>query len=231
VNVLDRLDGGLIVSIQPRSDSVLNAPETIALLARCAEANGAAGVRIEGAERVAAVRAAVGLPIVGLLKGPPSLGAPYITTSEADVEALASAGADLIAFDATARPRSGGPGVARLVEVIRRSGRSAFADCADLADGRAAAEAGAEVVATTLAGYTHATRGRPLPALDLVAAFAAFHEFVVCEGGVATPGDAGAARAAGARAICVGTAITDTDALVERFVRAVRAGVDSRDPV
>jgi putative N-acetylmannosamine-6-phosphate epimerase len=36
---------GLIVSIQPAADSVLNTPETVALLARCAVANGAAGVR------------------------------------------------------------------------------------------------------------------------------------------------------------------------------------------
>ena len=44
---LDRLRG-LIVSIQPEPESVLNTAETVALLARCAVASGAAGVRIQG---------------------------------------------------------------------------------------------------------------------------------------------------------------------------------------
>jgi N-acylglucosamine-6-phosphate 2-epimerase len=222
VNLLDRLRGGLIVSVQPRASSVLSTPETVALLARCAEANGAAALRVEGAQRIAAVRAAVRIPIVGLVKGSPNANTPYITTSEADVEAVAAAGAELVAFDATGRPRPHGATVGALMEAIRRCGRVPFADCAELADGLAAAEAGAEIVATTLAGYTSSTRGRRLPALDLVTALAAFHAFVVCEGGVATPDDARAARAAGARAICVGTAITDTDALVERFAHAMR---------
>ena len=65
--VLGRLRWGLIVSVQAYPDSVLNTPETIALLARCAVANGAVGVRIEGPERIAAVRAAVGVPIVELI--------------------------------------------------------------------------------------------------------------------------------------------------------------------
>jgi N-acylglucosamine-6-phosphate 2-epimerase len=222
VSVLDRLRGGLIVSVQPREASVLNDPATVALLAQCAEANGAAAVRIEGAQQIASVRAAVGIPIVGLIKGPPSVEAPYITTTESEVEAIASAGADAIAFDATGRPRGDGATVGRLVDAIRRRGRLAFADCAELADGVAASQAGAEIIATTLAGYTAPTRGRRLPALDLVSAFAAFHPFVVCEGGVATPDDGRAARVAGAAAVCVGTAITDVDALVERFARGMR---------
>jgi N-acylglucosamine-6-phosphate 2-epimerase len=222
VNLLDRLRGGLIVSVQPRGTSVLNDPATIVLLARCAEANGAAAVRIEGAQRIAAVRAAVGIPVVGLIKGEPSPETPYITTTESDVEAIAAAGADAIAFDATGRERPSGVTVGRLLGAIRRRGRVAFADCAELADGVAASQAGAEIIATTLAGYTAPTRGRGLPALDLVSAFASFHAFVVCEGGVATPEDGRAARAAGAAAVCVGTAITDVDGLVERFTRGIR---------
>ena len=38
---------GLIVSIQPEADSLLNRPEIVALLAQAAVANGASGVRIE----------------------------------------------------------------------------------------------------------------------------------------------------------------------------------------
>jgi N-acylglucosamine-6-phosphate 2-epimerase len=222
VTLLDRLRGGLIVSVQPPSGSILNTPSTVALLARCAEANGAAAVRIEGAERIAAARSAVGVPIVGLVKGRIEGDAPYITATTQAVDAIVSAGADIVAFDATDRPRAGGATLADIMAAIRRHGRVAFADCSDLEDGMRSTLEGAEIIGTTLAGYTAATRGRSLPALDLVGAFAAFHSFVVCEGGIAAPADARAARAAGASAVCVGTAITDVDTLVKRFASAAR---------
>jgi N-acylglucosamine-6-phosphate 2-epimerase len=96
-----------------------------------------------------------------------------------------------------------------------------MADCSEAADAAAAVESGAEIVATTLAGYTAATRGLSLPALELVAALVARHPFVVCEGGIASPHQARAAFEAGASAIVVGTAITNVDVLVRGFAAAV----------
>jgi putative N-acetylmannosamine-6-phosphate epimerase len=217
---LDRLRGGLIVSVQAYADSVLDTPETIALLARCAVANGAAGVRIESAARIAAVRSAVAVPIVGIVKRRHPGFEPYITSTPDEVAEAAAAGAEIVAFDATDRARPGGTSVADLVRAAHGLGALAMADCAEESEARAAAAAGADVVATTLAGYTPATRGRRLPALDLAAALASFHAFAVCEGGVGTPDDARAAFAAGAAAVVVGTAITNVDELVRRFVAA-----------
>jgi putative N-acetylmannosamine-6-phosphate epimerase len=218
--LLERLRGGLIVSVQAYAESVLNTPEAIALLARCAVANGAVGLRIEGAARIAAVRAAVDVPIVGLVKRSHAGFEPYITSTPAEVEEAAVAGADIVAFDATERPRSGGASVAELTRAAHGLGRLAMADCALAAEARAAAGAGADIVATTLAGYTPQTRGLTLPALGLAAALAAIHEFAVCEGGIASPADARAAFAAGAAAVVVGTAITNVDELVRRFAAA-----------
>ncbi len=127
--------GGLIVSVQAEADSLLNTPATIALLAQVAERNGACGVRIEGAARIAAVRAAVKLPIIGIIKRAYPGFAPYITATEREVDEVAAAGADVIAFDATLRPRD--VAVPVLVAAIRRRGALPMADCADLADGRA----------------------------------------------------------------------------------------------
>ena len=222
MNALDRLRGGLIVSVQADAESLLNAPETIALLARVAVANGAAGVRIEGAARIAAVRAAVGVPIVGIVKRAHPGFAPYITSTPAEIAEVAAAGADVVAFDATLRPHAGDTSIGPLLAAARAAGCLAMADCSDAGDGVAAAEAGADIVATTLAGYTDATRGRTLPALDLVRTLCVRHPFVVCEGGIATPEAARAAFAAGAAAIVVGSAITNVDALVRRFVAATR---------
>ena len=83
-DVLGRLRGRLIVSVQAEDGSLLGDPETIALLARVAVRNGAAGVRIEGAPRIAAVRSALpDVPIVGIVKRRHAGFAPYPTQAGA----------------------------------------------------------------------------------------------------------------------------------------------------
>jgi len=217
---LERLRGGLIVSVQADADSVLNTPETIALLALCAVRNAAAGVRIEGTARIAAVRASVDVPIVGIIKNAHDGFEPYITSTAGEIAQVAAAGATIVAFDATHRVRAGGASVSDLVAAAHGCGLLAMADCATDAELAAAARAGADIVATTLAGYTRETAGRSLPAFDLVATAAARHPFVICEGGIGSVEDARTAFAAGAGAIVVGTAITNVDALVRRFARS-----------
>ncbi len=216
--LLDRLRGGLIVSVQAEADSPLNAPDAIALLGRVAAANGAVGLRAEGGARLGALRRAVGVPLVGIVKRRYDGYEPYITATLREVAEVVAAGADIVAFDATARARPGGLGVAALIAAIRARGALPMADCADAGDVRRAAAAGAAIVATTLCGYTEPTRGTVLPALELVRACAASGAFAVCEGGVAAPADLRAALAAGAQAVVVGTAITNVDVLVRRFV-------------
>ena len=80
--------------------------------------------------------------------------------------------------------------------------------------------AGADIVGTTLCGYTAETRRTKLPALALVDSIASLGAFTVCEGGIGSPQQAAAAFAAGAAAIVVGTAITNIDLLVRRFADA-----------
>jgi N-acylglucosamine-6-phosphate 2-epimerase len=219
--ILEGLAGGLIVSVQAAPESLLNTPETIALLACVAQENGAAAVRVEGAARIGAVRRAVGVPVIGLVKRTYPGFAPYITATAREVAEAAAAGADIIAFDATPRARPGGLSTAALIASIRAYGALAMADCADVADARRAAADGAAIVGSTLCGYTEATRGTPLPALDLVRAMREVDRFTICEGGVGSPHDVTAAFAAGADAVAVGTAITNVDALVQQFVGAV----------
>jgi len=216
--ILTRLRGGLIVSVQAEAGSPLNEPATIAMLARVAVRNGAAGIRAEGAARLGAVRRAIDeTPLIGLVKRAyPGYG-PYITATARELAEVAAARCDIVAFDATGRPRPDGASVAATIAAIQSRGAVAMADCADADDIRRARDAGADIVATTLCGYTEATHGAALPALDLVRFAAATGAFVVCEGGVGTPADLAAAFAAGANAVVVGTAITNVDVLVRRF--------------
>jgi N-acylglucosamine-6-phosphate 2-epimerase len=149
---------------------------------------------------------------------------PYITATGTEIEAVAGAGVDVVAFDATARERPGGWTVAAAVAAIRQRGLTAMADCATAGELRAAAAAGADIVATTLCGYTAETRGAALPALDLLPAATAGGAFAILEGGVASPDEVRRAFAAGAGAVVVGTAISDIDAQVRRFAQAATPG-------
>lgn len=218
MNVLDRLRGGLIVSVQAWPGSAIDDPYVLAAMALAAERNGAAGVRIQGVANLRAVRERVRVPMIGIIKREYEGFEPYITATLREVREVLDAGAEIVAFDATARPRPGGVTVAQLIETIHAAGALAMADCADEADGVTAQAMGADIVATTLCGYTKETRGCELPALDVVRAFAELDAFVICEGGIHSPAAGRAALEAGADAIVVGTAITNVDWIICSYI-------------
>ncbi|MGR4063828.1 MAG: N-acetylmannosamine-6-phosphate 2-epimerase [Vulcanimicrobiaceae bacterium] len=214
---LDGLRGGLIVSVQAPAGSALDDPHAIAAIARAAQDGGAVGVRIQGAANLQAVRRRVSVPVVGLIKREYAGFAPYITPTLEEVRAVAETGAEIVAFDATGRARPGGISVARIVDAILAAGCVPMADCATADDAVCARAAGAQILATTLCGYTDETKGIPLPALAMVRELAELEAFAVCEGGVSSPQDCLAAREAGADAVVVGNALTGIEARVRDF--------------
>jgi N-acylglucosamine-6-phosphate 2-epimerase len=220
VSVLETLRGGLIVSVQAWRGSAIDDPHVIAAMARSAQESGAAGVRIEGTRDLRAVRERVALPVIGLIKREYPGFEPYITPTVREVRAVAAEGAEIVAFDATTRPHPEGGDAASLIAAIHAQGRLALADCATAADGAAAFAAGADLVATTLCGYTPETAGCALPALDVVVELAKLRRFCLCEGGVRSPADVRTALDAGADAVVVGSAITNVDWLVREFAGA-----------
>jgi len=222
---LARLAGGLIVSCQARSDNPLHGPQFMAAMARAAAQGGAVAVRVNGPDDVRAVRAAVEVPIVGLYKRPPGESPVSITPTFAEAAAVAQAGADVIALDGTRRPRPGGVTLEALIARVHTElGRPVLADVGDLADGLAAAAAGADAVATTLAGYLDPAQPPPdEPDLNLVGALAARLPVpVIAEGRIRTPAQARMALARGAFAVVVGTAITNPREITRWFVAALR---------
>ncbi len=219
MDVIESLRGGLIVSCQAPEGSPLDRPEMIAALAAAAERGGAVGVRINRPENIRAVRGAVKIPVIGIHKQRRPGSEVYITPDWEAARAVAEAGADLIALDATARRPGGYRAVSELVARIREELRlPVMADVASLEDARAAAAAGAALIATTLFGYTAETRGADLPGLDLVGRLAtALSVPILCEGGVRSPEQLAAAFEAGAYAVVVGRAITGIEARVKQF--------------
>jgi N-acylglucosamine-6-phosphate 2-epimerase len=221
---LEALRGGLVVSVQAPAGSPLADTAQMVALARAAAAGGAAGIRAEGVADVAAIKEAVGLPVIGLRKRRTAGSDVYITPELEDAREVAAAGADVIAVDATLRPRPGGLDAEGFLDLLGRElPQPVLADVDSLEAGLAARAAGAAAVATTLAGYTEGSAIPAGPDLELVAALAARLDCpVLAEGRIATPEQARAAFDAGAFAVVVGTAITDPVALTRGFAAAAR---------
>ncbi|MGV8909849.1 MAG: N-acetylmannosamine-6-phosphate 2-epimerase [Propionicimonas sp.] len=217
--VLSRLRGGLVVSCQALPGEPLFGPVFMTAMAATAARAGAVAVRVNGLADIEAVRSAkLGVPIIGLWKDGEQ--GVYITPTLEHALAVAAAGADIVALDATARPRPDGLSLAETIAAVHsRTGALVMADVATCEEGRAAAEAGADLVGTTLSGYTENTIDRRGADLDLVQHLAAALDIpVFAEGRIGTPDQAAEALRRGAWAVVVGGAITRPGAITSGFV-------------
>jgi N-acylglucosamine-6-phosphate 2-epimerase len=147
----------------------------------------------------------------------------YITPRFEDAQRIAEAGASIVALDCTPRPRPGGETVERLIQRIASELRlPVMADISTLAEAIAAEGAGADIVATTLSGYTAYSRRGDGPDWGLLESIArAVKVPVIAEGGIWSPAEARCALDLGAWAVVVGTAITRPVDMTRRFVRAL----------
>lgn len=220
----DRLRGGLIVSCQALPGEPLFGAEIMARLAVAAQAGGAVGIRANSPVDIAAIRAVTPLPLIGLSKIDVPGSHVYITPTLADAQAVAKAGADIIALDATARPRPEGGNAAGFIRLVREgTGRPVLADISTEDEALAAEAAGADFVSTTMSGYTPYSPQQEAPDLDLVRRLAARLSIpLIAEGRIAMPEQARAALDAGAWAVVVGGAITRPQQITARFVQTIR---------
>jgi N-acylglucosamine-6-phosphate 2-epimerase len=137
--------------------------------------------------------------------------------------AIASAGADIIAIDATLRERPGKETVDTLIAKIHdQLGKPVMADVDTIESAIAAAESGADLVGTTLYGYTTPTKHLSPPGFDLLTQLVEQLNIpAICEGGIASPQMAQQALNLGAYAVVVGTAITGIDLQVKAYQNAI----------
>jgi N-acylglucosamine-6-phosphate 2-epimerase len=218
--LIDALMGRLIVSCQARAGNPLYSPGHMSAMALAAEQGGAAALRIQGEEDIRAVKERSALPVIGIRKVFEA-GPVYITPTFDDAAIIVAAGADMVALDATFRPRRGQDSAGELIRRIRGElGVPVMADVDSLAAGEAAASAGADLIATTLAGYTSATPAPEAPDFALLEQLAATVKVpVVAEGRFWEPGQLAEAFRLGAGAVVIGTAITNPARITERFAR------------
>ncbi|MFL0777270.1 MAG: N-acetylmannosamine-6-phosphate 2-epimerase [Prochlorococcus sp.] len=217
------LKGGLIVSVQAPEGSPMRHPQVIAAMAEASLRNGAIGVRLESPEHIGAVRRRCPEAlIIGLWKRSFPDSSVYITPGWKEVQAVWSAGADVVALDATARDRPDGRSLEALLKLAKTElGAPLMADVDSLENGLRAAELGCGWVGTTLYGYTEATSAAKPPGLSLLSPLREglpSDVSLICEGGIASPQIAREAMNCGADMVVVGTAITGVDLQVQAYI-------------
>ncbi|WP_043562969.1 N-acetylmannosamine-6-phosphate 2-epimerase [Actinomyces israelii] len=219
---IEALRGGLVVSCQAYPGEPMLHPETMVQVAQSVVGGGAAGVRLKGLEDLRLARPLLDVPIIGLVKtGHEDV---YITPMLKDALAVAGTGCDIVAVDGTRRPRPDGRTLAEtLAELKRQFPRvTVMADCGSLEDGLAALDAGADVIGTTLAGYTGERPATDGPDLDLIEELAGRAEApIVAEGRIHDAAAAAAAFQRGATAVTVGTAITHPASITRWFRKGI----------
>jgi N-acylglucosamine-6-phosphate 2-epimerase len=218
-DLFERLRGGLIVSCQARPGHPLHDPHVMGLLAQCAQLGGAVAVRINGADDIDAAKRLVDVPVIGLHKVRRNGARDLITPSIRYAVDLAAAGADIVAVEATAE--AGGDPFALIERIRAELGLPVMADVSTIDEGRRAWDAGANLIGTTLSGYTaHTTSADTGPDIDLVREISAKGMRTIAEGRYANTSEIDAAFRAGAWSVVVGTAITDPVAITRHLVDA-----------
>ena len=222
-SVIQNLSRKLVVSCQAPVDSPLHDPVVIAAIALASVKQGAVAVRIDTPAHISAVREKVNLPIIGLWKQKLPGFDVYITPQFHHAAAIAQAGADIIAIDATQRNRPEGETVTSLITRIHKElNKPVMADVDTFEAACAAEKAGADLVATTLYGYTPRTNHLNPPGFELLGQMVKKLEVpVICEGGISSPQMARHALDLGAYAVVVGTAITGIDHQVKMYQQAI----------
>ncbi|MDZ7336543.1 MAG: putative N-acetylmannosamine-6-phosphate 2-epimerase [candidate division KSB1 bacterium] len=227
-DLLSQLSYGLIVSCQAEGDEPLNTPEILTALAQAAIRGGAIAIRAERPENIARMKQHLAVPIIGLYKRKYPDSEVYITPTLEDARAVSDAGADIIAMDATDRPRPNGQSLAAIVSFLRRqTDRLLMADVSTLAEGLAAAKLGFDLIGTTLSGYTANTLDRAAtdqPDFDLLSNLVeriGDRIPIIAEGRIWTAEQATEALRRGAFAVVVGTAITRPTVITRRIAEKI----------
>jgi len=193
-------------------------------MAMAAVEGGAAGLRIQGANNVAAVRKRVDVPVIGIVKREFESSPVRITPTLEDATALIEAGADIVAVDMTLRERE--EPLMPIVRHILNAGVVLMGDCSTPEDGEQAIGHGASIIGTTLSGYTTETATHDqAPDISLIRCYRQLmgqSGFVMAEGRFNTPELSASAMNAGADCVTVGSAITRLEHVTQWFSHSIK---------
>ncbi|MET3696988.1 N-acylglucosamine-6-phosphate 2-epimerase [Bacillus oleivorans] len=223
--MIDSLKKKLIVSCQAWPGTPFYGdPRLICAMAESAYNGGAGGIRANGEKDILEIKKNVPLPVIGIYKLPDKRGVTVITPDFQSAKKLADAGSDIIAIDASYEAR---PNLEELHELIHqiktKLGIPVMADISNLEEAIRAEKCGADIVATTMAGYTPYTTKTDGPDLDLIESIVKKVKIPVFgEGRFSKPEEVNEAiNDRGAHSVVIGTSITAPWEITKRFVRAI----------
>lgn len=145
----------------------------------------------------------------------------YITPNIEDVNSLIEADADIIAFDATKRERK--TSVLELINFIHSKNKMAMADIAEFNEAKEAYELGADIISTTLSGYTKNTENTPdTPDFNLLQKCVKELKCpIILEGKTKDYKDVKHAFELGAYAVVIGSMVTRPHKIIEEFKKGL----------
>lgn len=225
--LLEKLKGGLIVSCQALPGEPLYKEEggVMNLMAYAAKMAGAVGIRAQGVQDIIQIKKMVDLPVIGIIKKSYPGYEQYITVTMDEIDALVNAGSDIIALDATMRPRGDGLSINEFIAQIKQKYPNVLlmADISTLEEAINAEKAGCDFVGTTLNGYTAYTCEDKTLNVSLMKKIAEnVHIPLIGEGKIHTPQQAKQALEAGAFCVVVGGAITRPLEIAKRFIEEIK---------
>ena len=225
--LVKKLENKIIVSVQAEGNEPLNKPEYLLALSQSVISGGAGGLRLCGVKNISFISKNVSVPVIGLTKLEPTpihwLDSVYITPTLEDLKALLKTPVEFIAIDGTKRTRSDNSSLSDQIKLIKESGKKSVCDISTFEEGVKAIELGADLISTTLSGYTKETRYKANegPDFDLLAELVDESPApVIMEGRIWEPQDVKKAFSIGAFTVVIGTAITRPHIITRKFVSA-----------
>lgn len=224
-NILEKIKGIVIVSVQAMPNEPLYLEQAMNAMMKSVINGGAGALRVAGARDIRNAKKLFSVPVIGITK--PEVipknykEIVYITPTVQDVLNVINAGADIVAFDGTTRPRPNNEKLSDLIKYIHVNKRIAMADVATLEDGLEAKKSGADILSTTLAGYTLESASSPPnePDFELLKQLVEQTKMpVILEGRIWEPEQVDKAFELGAHSVVIGSAITRPQLITKRFV-------------
>lgn len=225
--MIERLEKNLIVSCQALEDEPLHSSFIMARMARAAKEGGAVGIRANSAVDIAAIKAVVDLPVIGIVKQDYDDSDVYITATMAEIDALVAVGSDIIALDATDQLRPGGVTLTEFFASIKEKypHQLLMADCSTVAEAAYADTLGFDFIGTTLVGYTKHSASLKIDENDFEIIRAILEQVkhpVIAEGNIDTPQKAKRVLELGCMSVVVGSIITRPQLITKRFVDMIQ---------
>lgn len=227
-DIIDELENKIIVSVQAEGNEPLNSPEHLLALSQAVIAGGASCIRLCGIKNINYIKKRVPVPVIGLTKLEPTpinwLDSVYITASLKDLNDLLKTEIEIVAIDGTNRLRSDNSTLKDQIGLIKEASKIVMCDIATFEDAMYSIDLGADLISTTLSGYTKDTRYKANegPDFDLLSELIQESEVpIIMEGRIWDPQDVKKAFEIGAHAVVIGSAITKPHMITKRFVSAI----------